>query len=242
MPLQPDLSPSRRRVLVVAAHPDDETLGCGGTMARHAHEGDEVTIVILGEGLTSRDPRRDAAGRGPELDRLRNAGRLAAAAVGACDIRFESLPDNRFDSVDMLDVIKRVERVKAETRPHIVYTHHPGDMNVDHQVTHQAVLTAFRPMPGEIVEAIFAFETLSSTEWQGPDWNRPFVPDHYVDVSDYLDHKKRALECYAGEMRPYPHPRSIQGADIVARARGTEIGVTAAERFRTIRSIRRILR
>jgi len=229
-----------KSVLVVAAHPDDETLGCGGTMARHAAEGDEVTIVILGEGLTSRDDNRDAAMRAGELDSLRGAGRRAAEAVGARLILFEALPDNRFDSIDLLDIIKCVERVKHEVRPTIVYTHHPGDMNVDHRLTHQAVLTAFRPMPGEIVEAIYAFETLSSTEWQGPDWNKPFVPDHYVDISEYLEHKKRALGCYAGEMRPYPHPRSVQGADIVARARGVEIGVVAAERFRTIRSIRRL--
>lgn len=236
----PDRPPAR--VLVVAAHPDDEVLGCGGTMTRHAHEGDEVTIAILGEGLTSRDEARRREARRGELQDLEHAAQAAARVVGAKDVVFGGLPDNRFDSVDLLDVVKLVEGIKARVRPTMVYTHHPGDMNVDHRVTHQAVLTAFRPMPGDVVEAMFAFETLSSTEWQGPDWNKPFVPDHYVDVSDYLDHKRRALECYAGEMRPYPHPRSLEGADLACRARGTEIGVTAVERFRTIRTIRRIFR
>lgn len=228
-----------RRVLVVAAHPDDEVLGCGGTMARHAADGDVVSVVILGEGLTSRDEQRHAQRRAKPLETLRGHAIKAGRVMGVADVRFESLPDNRFDSLDLLDVVKRVEAVKTRVRPHIVYTHHPGDMNVDHRVTHQAVLTAFRAQPGEIVEAIYAFETLSSTEWQGTDWGMPFLPSHFVDITNYLDIKRRALACYPGELRPYPHPRSLKAVELFARAMGSQIGAGAAERFRTVRTIRR---
>ena len=226
-------------VLVVAAHPDDEVLGCGGTICRHASEGDEVTIVILGEGITSRDPARDPDSRHGALRSLHDQAREAGAVMGAKEVLFESLPDNRFDSLDLLDVVKRVERIKADLRPTIVYTHHPGDMNVDHRVTHQAVLTAFRPVPGSEIAALYTFEVNSSTEWQGPDWNKPFVPDHYVEITHHLEQKSRALGCYSGEMRTFPHPRSIEAVELQARLMGTQVGVAAAERFRTVRSIRR---
>jgi LmbE family N-acetylglucosaminyl deacetylase len=226
-------------VLVVAAHPDDEVLGCGGTMARHAAEGDEVTIVILGEGWTSRDQSRDADARRSELSGLEAAARAAAAIVGARAVEFGGLPDNRFDSLDLLDVIKVVEAIKARVRPTIVYTHSPGDMNVDHRVTHQAVLTSFRPMPGEIVEAIYTFEVASSSEWQGPDWQKPFVPDRWVDITGFVENKRDALACYPTELREFPHPRSLKAVEVLAAACGTQVGVAAAERFRTVREIRR---
>lgn len=231
---------SAKRILVVAAHPDDEVIGCGGAIARHVADGDDVLIVILGEGLTSRAERRDVEGYAKQLADLRAQATEAAKVLGVSGIRFDELPDNRFDGLELLDVVKRVARAKDEFRPHIVYTHHAGDLNIDHRVTHQAVLTAFRPQLGEIVEAIYAWETLSSTEWQGPDWGKPFVPDHWIDISLYLQTKIAAMECYSGELRAYPHPRSLESLEMWARAIGTQVGVRAAERFRTIRTIRRI--
>ena len=136
-----------RSILVVAAHPDDEILGCGGVLASHAAKGDTVHILIVAEGATSRDSRRDPHAREPELAGLKAAASCAASAIGAESPRLLGLPDNRLDSLPLLDVIKPVEAVVEAVAPEIVYTHHAGDLNVDHRIVHQAVVTACRPLP-----------------------------------------------------------------------------------------------
>lgn len=226
-------------VLVVAAHPDDEVLGCGGTICRHTAEGAKVSILILGEGITSRGPESDRGKSRPALETLKDQARAAAQQMGAAEIFFARLPDNRFDSVDLLDLVKEVEKIKAKVRPRLVYTHHAGDLNIDHRLTHQAVVTAFRPLPGEVLEALYAFEVLSSTEWQ-TGIGDVFRPDHYVDISGVLSQKIKTLRCYESELCPFPHPRSIEAMEALARLAGSQAGLTAAERFRTVRSIRRI--
>lgn len=229
---------SARTVLVVAAHPDDETLGCGATMARHARQGDVVEIVILAEGATSRADQRDAAAFAPELDRLRACGREAARLVGARAIHFAGLPDNRLDGVELLDVVKIIEVHAARLRPDVVYTHAGGDLNVDHRVTHQATITACRPLPGGAgPQALHFFEVPSSTEWNASPEVAAFRPNHFVDVSATLDAKLQALEAYASEMRPWPHPRSREGVLALARWRGCTVGVDAAEAFVTGRTL-----
>lgn len=227
------------RVLVVAAHPDDEVLGCGGVICRHIAKGDMVSILILGEGITARDALPDAEMRTEQPRSLREAAIAAAKVMGVTNLLFESLPDNRFDSLDLLDVIKLVERVKERAQPDIVYTHHAGDLNIDHRVTHQAVVTAFRPLPGEKVKAVYAFEVSSSTEWQTLDGAQPFVPDYYVEITGFLEKKLEALACYKRELRPFPHPRSLEAVEASSRAAGVQVGVVAAERFRTLRAIQR---
>lgn len=222
-----------RSVLVIAAHPDDELLGCGGTLIRHAQEGDTVHIVILAEGATSRDSANDTeAVEGTE--ELKLAAADAARIVGAEPPILEGLPDNRMDRLELLDITKLVEMHVRRTRPAIVYTHHGGDLNIDHQLTHQAVLTACRPV-GSGVEAIYAFETLSSTEWGFPD--RPFVPNRFVNIENQLDQKLKALACYTSEMRDFPHPRSPEAVEALARGRGASSGLPAAEGFMVVREI-----
>lgn len=237
----------RRNVLVVAAHPDDEILGVGATAARHADEGDEVHVLILAEGATSRGPlgagARDARAHAAELDALRAAAGAAAEVLGTRPPRFAGLPDNRMDSLDLLDVVKAVEAVVAEVRPSVVYTHHGGDLNVDHLVTHRAVLTACRPLPGGGgPEAVYTFETLSSTEWGSPDQEVAFRPTRHVEVSAQLARKLDALRCYAGEMRPFPHARSIEAVEALARLRGAQSGLPAAEAFGVVREVVRAAR
>lgn len=227
-------------VLVVAAHPDDEILGAGGTIARHADEGAKVSILILGEGSTSRSATRDVAAHASSLSHLQDAANAAAKIVGASDVTFASLPDNRFDSLPLLDVVKHVESAKARVRPHIVYTHNGGDLNVDHQLTQQATLTAFRPQPGETVRRIYSFEVNSSTEWQSHDAGMSFLPDHFVEITTTLERKLDALRCYQSEMRDFPHSRSIDAVRALAMVAGSQVGVGAAERFRTLRSIDRV--
>ena len=222
-------------VLVVAAHPDDEVLGCGGALARHAAEGDTVHILIVAEGATSRDARRDPHDREPELAALRAAASRAADAIGAEKPTMLGLPDNRLDTLPLLEIIKPIEAVVEAVKPEIVYTHHAGDLNVDHRIVHQAVVTVCRPLPGAPVKSIYAFETVSSTEWQSG--GQAFGPQRWVDIEPYLDRKMLALEAYAAEMRPYPHARSREAVEALARVRGAAAGLRAAECFTVVREV-----
>ncbi|HLU42867.1 MAG TPA: PIG-L deacetylase family protein [Microthrixaceae bacterium] len=222
-------------VLVVAAHPDDETLGAGGTAARFAAEGREVAWLVLGEGVTSR------GGDGPEVDaslrQLRAECAAAAKVLGVAEVRHGGLPDNRFDGVELLEVVRMVEQVVEEVRPELVITHHPGDVNVDHRLTHDAVLAATRPTAGHPVRTVMCFEVPSSTEWAFGT-RVPFVPDVFVDVSEWIEAKERALGEYASELRDFPHPRSIEQVRALATHRGSTVGVAAAEAFQLVRTLR----
>lgn len=223
-------------VLVVAAHPDDEMLGCGATMARHVRDGDTVHILILGEGGTSRRADRAEPGAAEEVARLRAAAEAAAKEVGATDVTVEELPDNRFDSVDLLEVAKLVERSVHRFSPEIVYTHHAWDLNEDHRVTNHAVRIACRPLEGSSVRSLYTFETLSGTEW-GDTHALGFTPQHFVDVTGLLDMKLRALAHYTTEMRPFPHPRSAEAVTALAQLRGSSVGLQAAEAFGVVYQI-----
>lgn len=232
---RPNFVPTR--ILIVAAHPDDEVLGCGGVMAAHAAKGDDVYVLILAEGATSRDVVRNIPNRGDELTCLRQAGRSAAVVLGVNPPRFLGLPDNRLDSLPLLDVIKKVEYVIQEIEPTVIYTHHGGDLNVDHSITLQAVLTACRPIPGSLISAIYTFETVSSTEWNHTPTHNPFIPTRFVNVTDYIDKKIQALLCYDSEMRDYPHARSLDNVKNLAQWRGASVGLAAAEAFMVIREV-----
>lgn len=230
---------TNERVLVVAAHPDDEILGLGGTLARHVSAGDDVRALIVAEGITSREQQRDAMVQADALADLRSAALSAAAVLGCQPPQFLGLPDNRLDSIDLLDIVKPIQVIIDEQRPTVVYTHHGGDLNIDHRLVYQAVLTACRPMPGDFVRAIYAFETVSSTEYGVARGNDMFCPTHFVNVTDWLDVKRRALECYRSEMRPFPHARSLENVEHLARYRGASVGIEAAEAFMVVRDVLR---
>lgn len=224
-------------VLVVAAHPDDELLGCGGTLAAHVDAGDEVHVLILAEGSTSRSALRDTEKDTVELSNLEAAARKAGDFLGFSSVTCGKLPDNRMDSIDLLDIVKLVEHAIRRCDPTIIYTHHEGDVNVDHQFSHRAVYTACRPLPETRIKRIIAFETVSSTEWIPPASGRTFSPNWFVDVSATLQKKMDALAVYESEMRDWPHPRSLRAIEHLARWRGATIGVDAAEAFVLIRNI-----
>lgn len=226
-----------KQILVVAAHPDDELLGCAGTLARHVAMGDQVHIAILAEGATSRSAARAPDAHKDELQGLAASAQKAAEIVGATSLHCLDLPDNRMDSVDLLDVVKRVETLVTAIDPQVIYTHHIGDVNVDHMVTQRAVFTACRPLPGSRVETILAFETVSSTEWMPPASSNPFLPNWFVDISDTLGRKLEALAVYDSEMREWPHPRSVKAVEHLARWRGASVGVEAAEAFVLLRQL-----
>jgi len=176
-----------KKILVIAAHPDDEVLGCGATIAKHAKSGDEVHVVIMAEGATSRDEQRLPHLRASELSELERAARSAGEILGSVSLTLHQLPDNRLDSVDLLDLVKLVEQQIDSVKPEIVYTHHAGDLNVDHRRVSEAVAVACRPQPLQPVKTLLFFEVQSSTEWQVPGSGLPFTPNWYVDVSETLE-------------------------------------------------------
>ena len=224
-------------ILVVAAHPDDEVLGCGGTIARHADAGDRVQVLIVAEGATSRQPHRDRAQANSALSALAQAAQEAGSVLGANSVELLDLPDNRLDSLDRLDLIKQIELRVAHYEPQVVYVHHSGDVNVDHRRLHEAVVVACRPTPGHCVKRLLSFEVASSTEWQTPGSAPAFQPNWFVNISAQWQRKHEALEAYASEMRPWPHARSLAAVEHLARWRGSQVGVDAAEAFCLLRNL-----
>jgi LmbE family N-acetylglucosaminyl deacetylase len=228
-----------RNVLVVAAHPDDEVLGAGGTIARLADEGAEVHLLILSEGETSRHSNRRAANARRAVRARETAAQKAAKILGAAGISFGRFPDNRFDSVDLLTIVQRIEAEAEEVRPQAVFTHFWGDLNIDHRITCDAVLAAFRPRPEAFGQELYSFEVPSSTGWAGSDLIRAFRPSVYVNIAKYLRRKLEAMAVYTMETQPAPHARSLEAVEALARFRGSEVGLVAAEAFVLQREIRR---
>ncbi len=207
----------------MVAHPDDEVLGCGGAIARHTANGDEVHVLILATGITSR-------GTDEGVSELAKAAHGASDVLGVSSLQLDDYPDNKMDAVPLLDVVQTVERFVARVKPYVVYTHHWGDRNIDHRITCDAVLTACRPQPGQSVKTILHFEVPSSTEW-----GAGFAPDWFTEID--LGSKVKALRCYGGEMRRWPHARSFQAVCALAHWRGASVGVDAAEGFKLGRQV-----
>ncbi len=222
-----------KKVLVFAAHPDDELLGLGGTVRRLANEGKTVRAVIMAEGLTSRaDSREEADWTG--LLGLQEDARKAAEIVGYKSIEFCGLPDNRMDGMDLLDVIKIVSKYVEKYQPDTIFTHHHGDLNIDHRITCEAVLTACRPVGEYCVKRIYTFETPSSSEWN-IHYSEPFTPNVYFDVTGTLEAKVEGMACYRTESKIYPHPRSAEALRSLGRLRGSNAGFEMAEGFMLLR-------
>jgi N-acetylglucosamine malate deacetylase 1 len=224
-------------ILIVAAHPDDEVLGCGGSIAKWVKGGHEVHVLVMAEGATSRDKHRDRVSRKETLSILAQSAKRAAEILSVETIKLRDYPDNRMDSVDLLDIVKTIEERIEQLQPAMVVTHHASDLNIDHQITHQAVITACRPQPGQTVKRILSFEVPSSTDWQSPSSGNSFIPNWFEDISDVLELKIKALKAYESEMREWPHTRSIKAIESLARWRGASVGYEAAEAFMLIRNI-----
>jgi len=222
-----------KRILVVAAHPDDETLGCGATLRRFTSEGSEARVLILSEGLAARGQIAPTASSRAALEA---SCRKACEHIGAPGPVLCGLPDNRLDTLPLLTLVQTVEAQVRDFDPQLVLTHHGGDLNLDHALTHRAVLTATRPLAGGGVAEVWAFETPSSTEWNFGT-ARPFVPNMFVDVAQTLDHKLAAMSCYDTEAREYPHPRSARSLRAHAEYWGSAAGFEAAEAFMLVRRL-----
>lgn len=220
-----------KKVAAIFAHPDDEILACGGVLAKHVLAGDDVHIYILATGLASR-----GAVVSEQIQSLRDDAISAARELGVTKVKFGDFPDNAMDKVPLLEVVKAVEEFLTEFNASYIYTHHMGDMNIDHEVVCRAVLTAARPLPGRGDLVILAGEINSSTEYAAQPMP-PFRPTEYVNITSVLEKKIKAMAAYKGELREWPHPRSLKALEHQARNRGAQAGFEAAEAFATLRRI-----
>ena len=218
------------RILTVAAHPDDETLGAGGTMAYHAARGERVWVCVLADGASSRHGR---------VAQQAECAQRACDTLGVERLVMVGLPDQRLDTLSLLDVITPVEECIAEFSPDVVLTHFPGDVNEDHRLVSRAVMVATRPVAGSSVRRVCAFEIPSSTDWAPPIAGSVFMPNLYVEISGTLETKLTAMKCYSetyvSEVRPYPHPRSLEALTVYAQRSGVAAGMLAAEPFMLLR-------
>jgi len=222
----------QKKILIVVAHPDDEVLGCGASVVKLIKQGYKAYTLILGEGKTSRDVKRDVTNKQKELQMLNAETQKASSILGIEKTFVYNFPDNRFDSVALLDIIKVVTDVKEKIKPDIIFTHFENDLNIDHRITYQAVLTATRPTKNETVKEIYSFEILSTTEWNYP---LLFSPDVFFDVSNTLSTKINAMKKYKSELREFPHPRSLKGIKLNAKYHGMRVGKKYVEAFKTVR-------
>jgi len=227
------------RTLVVVAHPDDEVLGCGATMARIASEGGVVQTIFIADGESSRYMPSEI--KSHELqERIRNrktAANSAAQILRSLPPKYFDLPDNRLDTLPVLDIAKIIEKEIALFEPSRVITHFFGDINVDHQKVHEAVLIATRPQGGSCTTEVMCFELPSSTEWRPPGSGQNFSPNLFIDVSSFESQKFAALKSYETEMRPYPHPRSFEAIQALMKWRGATSNLLLAEAFILLRGI-----
>ena len=218
-------------VLVVAAHPDDEVLGCGGTIARLSQAGVNVDVLLIADGEKSRLSNNQLGEMNSLILGRQYAAEQARSVLGSRSVECLDFPDNSLDTVGMLDIVKTIEDRVEKFRPSLVFTHHPSDVNIDHRIVHEAVTVACRQIPGFSVKELLFFEVMSSTEWRPIGKGTNFEPNYYVDISSTIEVKKRALLAYDSEMRDFPHPRSLRACEALATWRGATVGVIAAEAF-----------
>lgn len=223
-----------KRILVVVAHSDDEALGMGGVIKRHVEIGDLVSVVCMTDGVSARD--KDQTEKA--LERKKSSV-MSSKILGFKWENQHSFDDNAMDKYPLLDIIKCIEASKVVTTPDIVYSHSGSDLNVDHRVVAKAVLTAFRPQPNEKCSEIRLFEVPSATDYGHENVTGSFTPNLFIDITDTWAAKEAALNAYKGEMKEYPHSRSIEGSKNLAMLRGNQVGLRMAEAFQVIRKIER---
>lgn len=221
-----------KKILIIAAHPDDESLGCGGTIKKHTNNGDKVRVLYMTDGESSRNNKKTNA-----INKREKSAIKSQKILGIEKINFLNLPDNEMDKTSLLKITKMIEKYLIIFKPSIIYTHHYGDLNIDHRITFQAVMTACRPQPNYFVEKIFSFEIPSSTDYQSS-FVEPFQPSYYVDIEKTISVKVESLKSYISEMRESPHSRSIENIMNLARYRGGTVGKKYCEAFSVIRYLK----
>ena len=225
-------SRKNQSILVIVAHADDETIGMGGTIAKHIEDGDEVFALSMTDGVGSR-----VANNKEEIELRAIASKNAANILGFKWIACGNFLDNEMDKGSLIEIVKFIENAKSLSNPDIVYTHSSSDLNIDHRVVSEAVLTAFRPQPNELCREIRVFEVPSATDYGHRSVTGCFNPNLYVDITDTWNKKLLALEEYASEIKDYPHTRSLKGIKNLSQLRGNQVGIYQAEAFEIIRKI-----
>jgi N-acetylglucosamine malate deacetylase 1 len=221
-----------KKISVIVAHPDDEVLGCGGTIAKLVKSGAQVRILFLADGVKSREGFDEK-----EITKRKKAAEYACKELGASGIEYGEFPDNRLDSVALLDITKVVENHIGIYKPDTILTHHVGDLNIDHRKVFESVITACRPQKDMPVKLVLSFEVPSSTEWQVQGAGSSFEPNWFIDITDFLECKIKSLQFYSDEIKGWPHPRSIEAIEHLAHWRGATVGCDAAEAFMLCRKI-----
>ncbi len=222
----------KKRILVIVAHPDDETIGMGGTISKLVKDGDSVDVISMTDGVSSRTKSSSF-----EIEERQKSAKYASEILGFRWFKQLNFPDNAMDTVALIDIVKEIELVKEELYPDVIYTHSAADLNVDHRITLEATLTAFRPQPNEKYTEIISFEIQSSSEYGHKSLFGEFSPNMFVDISDFWDFKEKALFSYKKEMRPYPHSRSIEALSFLSNHRGSQVGLERAEGFEILRKV-----
>ncbi len=218
-----------KKIMVVVAHADDEVFGCGGTLLKHRDAGDSIHVVTLTDGVSSRGSQQ---GQGERESALVHVCKKLNASFASFQFN-----DNAMDSHSLLDIVQCVESEIAQFQPEVIYTHHSGDLNIDHQICQRAVLTACRPQPGFCVKTIYSFEVNSATEWNTPNSTTAFMPNVFVDISAHANEKIELLELYQTELRAFPHTRSIKALQAKGTVRGSSVGLESAEAFVLLRQV-----
>ena len=232
-------------ILVIVAHPDDEVLGMGGTIAKHVDKGDKVRIVYLTTGITSRRnsgyksssvyqvDKKNSALMDKEIQKLKNNALKSCKTLGVKSSNFYDFPDNELDTISRLQIIKTIENEIEKFKPDQIFTNHYGDLNIDHRIIFESCLTACRPIAKQSPQ-LFAFGVISSMEWNFPS---SFNPNYFVNISKYIKTKLRAMKSYENELRKSPHPRTLDGITITAQKWGITCGHNYAEAFEIIRIV-----
>ena len=224
-----------KKILIIAAHPDDEILGCGGTIAKLIKNNCKVDVLFLSEGVSSRSKLGETRKWDDEILARESMATAAAKYLGFSIIGFMRNPNLRMDTLSMLDITKSVQKILIDNKPDIIFTHHYGDLNTDHQICFNAVITACRPSGIDFIESIFSFEVPSSTEWSSSINLPSFRPNYFIEIDSEIESKLGALSFYNFEMREFPHPRSKENIKALSQLRGSEIGFKFAEAFMLIR-------
>jgi LmbE family N-acetylglucosaminyl deacetylase len=227
----------KKRILICVAHPDDETIGCGGAIAHHVKDKDKVYCIYMTDGVGARHSKtKDSL-----IHQRKKHSLLAAKILGFKWLSdyCGGFPDNRMDTVKLLEVVKKIEKAKKKIMPHIIYTHNPHDLNIDHRIVAEATLIAFRPQAKEIWQKILAFEIPSSTDFAYFKKNKNFQPNHFLNIKKYWNKKKKALQAYKTEIKKFPNSRSLKGIEILSKFRGMQNGLEKAEGFQILKHIKR---
>ncbi len=235
------------KILVIAAHPDDEVLGMGGTITKYVKKGHRVKIVIMATGIFSRrsyehtnstvyNVDEDVLEKmAKQVQNLQKDAIKASRIMGVKDIEFFDFPDNEMDKVSNLEITKKIESEIDKFRPDLVFTHSQYDINIDHRIIYNATITATRPLSKFRVKDVISFEVPSSTEWYFPS---KFSPNMFIDINKELTTKIKALSAYKTEIKDFPHPRSVEGLEVIAKHWGTVSGFNAAEAFYLVRQLK----